>query len=372
MVKRLALAIAVAVLVAAAPVSAGVESAILCNQAKYKAAGKKAFDLLKAFGKNTKKSDTAKLVEDIARAQSSFKREFSTADTLGSCPFPGDAADVGPAIDDCVSDVIDLINLGTTTTTTTTTTLPTTTTTLVLCGNGVLDGEEQCDPPDYGGATCESLGFNLGGTLGCTPVCQYDLSGCGCEAFPATGQKGGYPADKNDGISGPVSVPDDGTVKAGAPLAYVDNGDGTITDLNTGLMWEKKSNDSSLHDRDNTYYWSGNGTQETIWDWLDDVNAQGGTGFAGYGDWRIPNAKELQSIIDYGRYNPSVDPMFSTSCPLGCTVQTCSCTGALQHWSSTTVTFNSRLAWSVGFYLGDLLNTNKGNSLCVRAVRGGF
>ena len=368
MVKRLALAMVVAVFVAAAPVSAGVESATLCNQAKYKAAGKKAFDLLKAFGRNTKKSDAAKLVEDIAKAQSSFTREFGTADTLGPCPFPGDAADVGSAVDDCVSDVIDLIQFGSTTSITTT--VPTTTTTLALCGNGVLDGEEQCDPPDYGGATCESLGFNLDGPLGCTAACQYDVSGCECEAFPATGQTGGYAADKNDGIPGAVNVPDDGVVEAGAPLAYVDNGDGTITDLNTGLMWEKKSNDGSLHDRDNTYYWSGNGIQETIWDWLDDVNAEGGTGFAGYGDWRIPNAKELQSIIDYERYNPSVDPMFSTSCPGGCTVTTCSCTGALQHWSSTTVTFNSRLAWTVGFYLGDVLNMNKSNSMCVRAVRG--
>ena len=368
--KRLALAMAMAVLVAAAPASAGVEPANLCKEAKYKAAGKKAFDLLKVFGKNTKKADTAKLVEDIAKAQSSFTREFSKADTLGPCPFPGDAADVGLAVDDCVSGIIELINFGTTITTTTT--IPTTTTTLVLCGNGVLDGEEQCDPPDYGGVTCESLGFNLDGTLGCTAVCQYDVSGCECEAFPATGQKEGYPADQNDGIAGPVSVPDDGTVEAGAPLAYVDNSDGTITDLNTGLMWEKKSNDGSLHDKDNTYYWSGNGIQETIWDWLDDVNAEGGAGFAGYGDWRIPNVKELQSIVDYGRYNASVDPMFNTSCTGGCTVTTCSCTGAFQHWSSTTVTFNSRLAWSVGFYLGDVLNMTKGNSLYVRAVRGGL
>ena len=81
--------------------------------------------------------------------------------------------------------------------------------------------------------------------------------------------------------------------------------------------------------------------------------------------------KELHTIVDYGRYNPSVDPMFNTSCPAGCSVTTCSCTGAFQHWSSTTITFNSASAWSVGFYLGDVLNMTKGNSLYVRAVRGG-
>ena len=115
-------------------------------------------------GKNTKKSDPSKLSFDISKAQSKFTKGFSKADTLGPCPFPGDAADIKPAVDDCVSEVIDLINFGTittttttatiptttttttttsttaapTTTTSTTCTIPTTTTTLVLCGNGVL------------------------------------------------------------------------------------------------------------------------------------------------------------------------------------------------------------------------------------------
>ena len=44
--------------------------------------------------------------------------------------------------------------------------------------------------------------------------------------------------------------------EAGAPLRYQDNSDGTITDLNTGLMWEKKSDDGSLHDKDDLYSWS--------------------------------------------------------------------------------------------------------------------
>jgi len=278
MVTRFVLAVALAVFVAGAPAHAGVDPGNLCKEGKDKAAGKKAFDLLKAFGKNTKKSDTAKLAQDISKAQSKFTKGFSKADTLGPCPVPGDAPDVEPVVDDCADRVITLIDGGS----------------LGVCGNGVVDGEEQCDPPDYGGATCGTLGFNLDGTLGCTAACQYDLSGCECQeasaaALPATGQTTAYQADKNDGILGAVDVPDDGWVEAGAALAYVDNGDGTITDLNTGLMWEKKSDDSGLHDEDVVLLWSGNGNQETIWDWLDDVNAQGGTGFAGYSDWRIPN-----------------------------------------------------------------------------------
>ncbi len=183
--------------------------------------------------------------------------------------------------------------------------------------------------------------------------------------FPASGQTTVNQADKNDGIIGSVNVPDDGTVQAGAPLSYTDNADGTITDNNTGLMWEKKGNlngfldFNNLHDADNSYIWSGDGSQETIWDWLDDVNAEGGVGFAGYDDWRIPNAKELQSIVDYERFGPSIDPIF------GPTVMSL-------YWSSTSNTFISVNAWYVNFFIGDVNFDDKNGDSHVRAVRGGL
>lgn len=46
-----------------------------------------------------------------------------------------------------------------------------------LCGNGAIDPGEQCDDPDYGGATCVTLGYD-GGTLGCTGGCLFDTSEC--------------------------------------------------------------------------------------------------------------------------------------------------------------------------------------------------
>lgn len=62
-----------------------------------------------------------------------------------------------------------------------------------------------------------------------------------CGQFPASGQT----TSSWEG--------DDGELQAGATLSYSDNGDGTITDNNTGLQWEKKSDDDSIHDVDTTY-----------------------------------------------------------------------------------------------------------------------
>jgi hypothetical protein len=107
----------------------------------------------------------------------------------------------------------------------------------------------------------------------------------------------------------------------------------------------------------------------TIFEWVAALNA---AGFAGHSDWRIPSARELHSIVDLGRFGPSVDPVFTTGCAASCPVTTCSCTASSFYWSSSTDAFDPTLAWVVIFGSGQLAHDNKafGNDF-VRAVRGG-
>ncbi len=170
----------------------------------------------------------------------------------------------------------------------------------------------------------------------------------------------------------------DGDVRAGVPLAYSNNGDGTITDLNTGLMWEEKNWDrQSIHDvSQNSYTWgmitspfTMNGTMVT--DFLDVLNTP--PCFAGYCDWRIPNVRELRSIASYENAFPAVDSAFNTNCVFGCTLATCSCTLASPYWSSSNYAgfapFNDN-AWSVDHGTGGGAVSNKGAIRPIRAVRG--
>ena len=78
---------------------------------------------------------------------------------------------------------------------------------------------------------------------------------------------------------------------------FVDNGDGTITDSATGLMWQQE-------DGGNTHNW------ENALSYCE------GLTLANHSDWRLPNAKELHSIVDYNRTltvtdSPAIDPLFS-------------------------------------------------------------
>ena len=232
---------------------------------------------------------------------------------------------------------------------------------------------EQCDGTNLGDHTCATLGFN-GGTLACDQ-CMLDVSGCTFDSacrLPATGQTANW---------GPGS---DGQVQAGAPMAFAENGDGTISDLNTGLMWEKKDDSGGVHDKDNTYYWSdlaGTGQLDgtVVNDFLDVLNDVPGGGtncFAGHCDWRLPNFKEVIMLLNTEFYGYAIDPIFNkpATCP-GCTdvtLPTCSCISPSYIWTSTSYIdpFDLTQAWIIDFTDGYTDYASKFSNYAARAVRG--
>ena len=135
------------------------------------------------------------------------------------------------------------------------------------------------------------------------------------------------------------------------------NGDGTITDVVTGLMWEKKCEEcGGLHDVAARYPLRAEEGRADVAAWLRDLNTEGRSGFAGYSDWRLPTVLELQSIVDYERFNPAVSSAFDgASCAFGCNDLSdpqCSCTAMTMHWTSTPMAESAKRSWAIGFNLG--------------------
>ena len=243
-------------------------------------------------------------------------------------------------------------------------------------GDGTVTIDEIITAVNHALTTCSDDGIcSMASCPAQLATCRDELANCraqpGSQRFPASGQTTSY---------GPGS---DGDVQAGAPLSYTDNGDGTVTDHNTGLMLEKKDDAGGIHDMGNVYTWGTpdppytmNGTMVT--EFLATLNRA--PCFAGHCDWRIPNVKELQSIVDYEIPfpGPAVTAAFNTNCVAGCTVNgnggsMCSCTASDVYWSSTTYAGGPYYAWVVYFTSGYVLNFNsKGINSAVRAVRGGL
>ncbi len=103
---------------------------------------------------------------------------------------------------------------------------------------------------------------------------------------------------------------------------FVDNGEGTITDRATGLLWAQPDSGSAMNWED-----------ALAW-----VQARNAAGYLGYSDWRMPNAKELQGILDYTRSpdttgSAAIDPVFQVS---SFTNEGGSATDYPWYWASTT------------------------------------
>ncbi|WP_297927272.1 DUF1566 domain-containing protein, partial [uncultured Agitococcus sp.] len=119
-----------------------------------------------------------------------------------------------------------------------------------------------------------------------------------------------------------------------------------VQDNHTGLMWEVKTDDGGLRDKDNRYTWyntnsstnggfegyvnNGNNTQA----FAQAVNAQG---LCGHNNWRLPSKEELRSIVNYGKFNPAIDSAYFPN------------TQSDWYWSSSPVAYYSGSAWIVFF-----------------------
>jgi hypothetical protein len=174
----------------------------------------------------------------------------------------------------------------------------------------------------------------------------------------------------------------DGDLQKGAARSYTDNGDGTITDNQTGLMWEKKDQAGGIHDYSNSYTWCKDvspmdGICDTAGVPMDGtitttfLATLNGSAFAGHSDWRIPNRFELETIANLQNVVPAVDTVFNTGCVASCTVTSCSCTQSDLYWSATTYQVNPSNAWGVFFDVGNVNVLIKSGTRYVRAVRGG-
>lgn len=132
---------------------------------------------------------------------------------------------------------------------------------------------------------------------------------------------------------------------------FIDNNDGTITHIKTGLMWKRCTEGQE---------WTPSGcdSEPTVHGWnaweniLNDVKEHH---FAGYSDWRLPSKNELESIVERRCWNPSINTFIFPS-----TVHDNNALN-LYHTSSSAVRGDGSVAevWVIDFYSGGVFATSK-------------
>lgn len=178
------------------------------------------------------------------------------------------------------------------------------------------------------------------------------LTAGGGGGLTKTGQTTSYGSSQTCGDGGTGSC-DDGYYEKGSALSYTDNTDGTMTDDNTGLMWKRCS------EPDMTSDCTGSGSQTpSKYSWQNAINRCEILDYAGYTDWRLPNAKELWSIIKLEGASPLIDQTAFPSTIGG------------SYWTATTFPGTTGNALYVSFSTGSLDDGGKDTTCWVRCVHG--
>ena len=124
-----------------------------------------------------------------------------------------------------------------------------------------------------------------------------------------------------------------------AAATLVANGNGTVSDTRTGLIWQQGEPGAMT--------------------WGNAITYCEGLTLGGNSDWRLPNVKELESLTDDTRYNPSIDKLVFPNA------------NASNYWSSATYAGDPNYAWDVDFGNGRVNGRYKYYYNYVRCVRGG-
>lgn len=174
-----------------------------------------------------------------------------------------------------------------------------------------------------------------------------------------SGGTGSWAVDFLDGYTverfqtNPLSVRLVRSVGAAGGSGYVINGDGTVTDLATQLVWDRcvlgLSGPTCA------------GTAQAL-SWVAAqaaVKARNASGHLGFSDWRLPNKNELDSLLKLDTTNPAIDATAFPNTP------------ASQHWSATTYAHSATKAWITYFSIGLTSAFDIGLGFSVRLVRGG-
>lgn len=143
-----------------------------------------------------------------------------------------------------------------------------------------------------------------------------------------------------------------GTQPSNPDEVYLVHGDGTVTDVRTGLMWKQCSEGQTY----SSTACSGTATNHT---WVEALD-KGGSSFAAKSDWRLPNRNELQSLVEHCKgAAPLINDGVFLDTPVG------------MFWSSTPSVLIGSDAWYVDFNWGIAFNDDRYSVRQVRLVRAG-